>query len=98
MRHFFPAKVLLFGEHRVLRGARALAAPLPSLGVWWCRKNNSVDQDLLRFSSFLANQFSSTMLQWPLLRRDILRGWQLRSDVPFGYGLGSSGTVCAAIC
>ncbi|MEL6274770.1 MAG: mevalonate kinase [Bacteroidota bacterium] len=70
---------------------------MPILGTEWIRRSNKVDYDLLRFVAYLAEKFPASTLQWPLLRRDVLRGWQLRGNVPFGYGLGSSGTVCAAI-
>lgn len=98
MRNFFPAKVLLFGEHRVLRGARALAVPLHTKGVNWTLKPNEPDARLLEFVAYLGKHFALTDLRLHELKTDILAGWQLPGNVPFGYGLGSSGTVCAAIC
>lgn len=97
MRNFFPAKVLLFGEHRVLRGSAALAVPLASKGVKWvCEKE--VDGRLLELADYLEKQFSLADFRLTELRNDLNKGWQLAGNVPFGYGLGSSGTVCAAIC
>lgn len=98
MRSFFPAKVLLFGEHRVLRGARALAVPLNTKGVNWTFKKNEPDSRLIEFVDYLSSHFTLADLRLDKLKTDVLAGWQLPGNVPFGYGLGSSGTVCAAIC
>ncbi|MEM9837043.1 MAG: hypothetical protein AAF828_11105, partial [Bacteroidota bacterium] len=96
MRRHFPAKVLLFGEHRVLRGGRALAVPFPARGAAWVKKAK-VDARLLALVRYLSVHFGARELQLFRLQRDVERGWQLWSNVPIGYGLGSSGTVCAAI-
>lgn len=97
MRNFYPAKILLFGEHRVLRGARALAVPFDRLGAQWTPKGGRPDQRLLAFARYLGTHFSTSLLQHHILLKDLQNGRQLLSNVPTGYGLGSSGTVCAAI-
>lgn len=96
MRNFFPAKVLLFGEHRVLRGASALAVPFPRLGVSWV-KQAEVDDRLIRLAEFIQQNFSTDLIDAKQLLLDVREGWQLSSNVPMGYGMGSSGTVCAAV-
>lgn len=98
MRNFFPAKVLLFGEHRVLRGARALAVPLAQKGAEWVQNVVTPDPRLLDFAAYLSTYFSKDHFNYVQLEADLSQGWQLASNVPFGYGLGSSGTVCAAVC
>lgn len=95
MRQFFPAKVLLFGEHRVLRGAAALAVPYHGLGASWCFGEGS-DQALLKFATFLMREIPAKQIKKDQLEQDMQLGIRLTTTIPFGYGLGSSGTVCAA--
>ncbi len=95
MRQFFPAKVLLFGEHRVLRGASALAVPYHGLGASWCFGQGS-DQVLLDFAAYLIREMPAEQINKTQLTQDLELGLRLSTTIPFGYGLGSSGTVCAA--
>lgn len=95
MRQYFPAKVLLFGEHRVLRGASALAVPYHGLGASW-QFGEASDAILRNFADFLLKEINSTLLNKEKIKRDIQAGLRLSSNIPFGYGLGSSGTLCAA--
>lgn len=95
MRKFFPAKVLLFGEHRVLRGASALAIPYQGLGASW-HFGEPTDAVLSSFATFLIEALRDDQFDKAKLARDVEAGIQLSTSIPFGYGLGSSGTVCAA--
>lgn len=92
----FPAKLLLFGEYVVLAGGDAIAMPLKAFGVRWVQLPVPDDRlrPLLRF--LWANQFQN-LLNLPAFETEIAAGWQLQGNVPQGYGLGSSGTVCAAV-
>lgn len=92
----YPAKIILFGEHTVLQGGRALAVPYPKFGVKW-QQRPSPDGRLLAVLAYLRDHFAETDFNFPQLKRDLEAGWQLVGNVPNGYGLGSSGTVCAAI-
>ncbi|MEO0724451.1 MAG: mevalonate kinase [Bacteroidota bacterium] len=92
-----PAKILLFGEHTILRGSRALAMPLWSRSCSWQQGGSSTQQKGLRsLFSFLENNFT---YHFDLARyvTDLDKGWYLASDIPVGYGLGSSASVCVAI-
>lgn len=95
MRKFFPAKVLLFGEHRVLRGAPALAVPYHGLGASW-HFGEPTDAVLSSFATFLLKELGDDRFDKAKLARDVEAGIQLSTSIPFGYGLGSSGAVCAA--
>lgn len=95
MGNTFPAKVLLFGEHTVLRGGRGLAVPYQRLSLRWVK--DRPDETLLRFCDYLKKEFSQGYLDTNALEDDLLEDWQLVGDIPTGYGLGSSGAVCAAI-
>ncbi|MEM8582853.1 MAG: hypothetical protein AAGF87_01225 [Bacteroidota bacterium] len=92
----FPAKVLLFGEHTVLYEGQALAIPFERFAARWVQKA-VVDQRLLDFGNYLRKSEKINWLLTDQLLEDVTNGWQLASNVPLGYGVGSSGTVCAAV-
>ena len=94
----FPAKLLLFGEHVLLLGATALAVPVPAFGgqwAWGAHFDRHHDR-LLQFSGSEALQ-SLEIIDTEQFRRDLEAGLFFQSNIPTGYGLGSSGALCAAI-
>ena len=95
MSRQYPAKILLYGEHTVLRGGRGLAVPYPGLSLRWAR--SSPDERLLAFCDYLKVAIPGSLLNTSLLEDHLLEDWRLEGDIPTGYGLGSSGAVCAAI-
>jgi mevalonate kinase len=99
MRHY-PSKLLLFGEHILLLGARALAVPVPKFWGRWAETTPGTPADLAGALAAFAN--SATLgaigiLDIPRFKADIRRGLYFQSTIPQGYGLGSSGALCAAI-
>lgn len=92
----YPAKLLLLGEHTILRGSRALAIPLPSRYCYWVQQAGAVDTQLKRFADYLA-EHSPDHFAHAQLQAELSAGWQLATTIPVGYGLGSSGAVCVAI-
>lgn len=94
----YPAKVILFGEYTVLLGGDILAAPYGEYFSSWQLAENS-DQRLLDFVDYLF-ELDSEALDFKLLlqlHELVLHGWQLKSTITIGAGLGSSGSVVAAI-
>ena len=91
----YPAKVLLFGEHTVLRGGRGLAVPYEDLSLHW--EESRPDESLLRFCDYLKEKVSPSILDTNLLEDCLLEDWRLAGNIPVGYGLGSSGAVVAAV-
>jgi mevalonate kinase len=87
---------LLLGEHIVLRGGRALAIPYPRFGARWVQAD-AADERLTAFAEYLATHFSAADIDVAAFRQSVADGLRLHSDIPVGYGLGSSGTVCAAV-
>ena len=91
----YPAKVLLFGEHTVLRGGRGLAVPYARRSLRWVQ--DKPDERLLRFCDYLKVALPAELFDAGALEDQLLADWCLTGDIPTGYGLGSSGAVCAAI-
>jgi mevalonate kinase len=52
---------------------------------------------LVQFSDYLRTTISPELLDSEALADALLSNWRLVGDIPTGYGLGSSGAVCAAI-
>ncbi len=93
----YPAKVLLFGEYVVLLGARALALPLRRFGGEWVWANPSDAQgEALRAFAHSEALAQIAELDVAAFQREVAQGLVFRSDIPMGYGLGSSGALCAA--
>ncbi len=121
----YPGKVLLFGEHAVLAGSRALAVPWPLRYATWAMEPSGIaepkdgdgrgDQsreraqksaeELRKFVRWILSDAGawSDWLDTEALERSFLQNpanghalW-LQSNIPEGYGLGSSGSVCAAV-
>ncbi|WP_420458989.1 hypothetical protein [Neolewinella sp.] len=91
----YPAKILLFGEHIILRGSRGLAVPYPRFTLEWAQ--GEPDPRLLGLCDYLRTCVPAPLLDCELLARDLGKGARLAGNIPTGYGLGSSGAVCAAV-
>lgn len=97
----YPAKLLLFGEHVLLLGASALSVPVPTFNGQWEQASPKADIRGLqmRLSEFAASDLWKEMpgMDVAQLKKDLLYGLFFRSNIPVGYGLGSSGALCAAV-
>jgi mevalonate kinase len=102
----FSGKLLLIGEHSVIDGSRALVIPFPDVSANLVLTHKplagedlSSNHVLFEFASWLKENETSALpkLDIPRLTRDIEQGLYFRSSIPRGYGLGSSGALCAAI-
>lgn len=98
----FPAKILLFGEYTLLKGSKGLAMPFDRFCASFKKLENahSVDR-AFRLNDFCTYLKSSKILSENMdldrLTSDIEQGIYLNSNIPVGYGIGSSGALCAAI-
>lgn len=98
----YPSKLLLFGEHTVNRGSNALAIPYAAFsGEWAYSADFSPQQHLSAFATHLerlqqeGNLLASLDLN--AFRSALSKGLYFDSNIPVGYGLGSSGALCAAV-
>ncbi len=96
----YPAKLLLFGEYAVIHGAKALAIPYNRFyGQWSISETpNQSNITLEKFGKFLAAQESiCKFIDVNRLIADVQEGLYFNSSIPEGYGMGSSGALCAGI-
>lgn len=101
----FSSKLLLFGEHTILRGSAALALPLPLFSGKWAyttpENASTLQRSLAEWCQYLAEQQSKGALETELdlarFNEDLAVGLYFDSNIPNGYGAGSSGALCAAL-
>lgn len=96
------AKLMLFGEYTVLVGSKALAIPFDKYSASWEQlKVNPHKDKLMAFADYLEARVEEGKLPLRLnvsaFRDDVRNGFGLMSDIPIGYGLGSSGALCATV-
>ena len=102
MKDHYWGKLILFGEYSMIYDSNALLIPMKRFSARWEQGSN----DFLRFSSCELLRFAKFLSEDPILAKmidtdafsaDLENGWALASDIPVGYGLGSSGSVVAAV-
>lgn len=100
--HFY-SKLLLFGEFTIINGSAALATTYPAFSGSWITNlvPHALHQPLKDFVAYLFNLEKHNTLKFKLnktqLRNDMNKGLLFQSNIPQGYGLGSSGALCAAL-
>ena len=105
MRERYYSKVILFGEYSMIFDATALMIPLTKFSAQWRFASSlsapgvaASNASLQRFSDYLsALDVISESLDIQRFNYDIAHHLYLDSNVPSGYGLGSSGTLVAAV-
>lgn len=102
MNDLFNAKVLLFGEYAIIKGSMGLALPLPDFNgsLKFIKEQGKIEQKL-RLDEFYEYLKGSDLLSKSMdleqFSLDIKKGCFFDSNIPQGYGVGSSGALCAAI-
>lgn len=93
----YTSKLLLFGEYTIINGSRALAIPYAGYFGKWL-SGTAPDPRLLAFADYLKKkQGVKAYLDLGAFEKDISEGLFFQSNIPVGYGLGSSGALCAAV-
>lgn len=93
----YPAKLFLFGEYTVLSGSRALALPLQLWQGKLKSGSTSPDPHLVSLTHYLREHRVFAEASIEKLRLAVGKGLYFESNIPQGYGVGSSGALCAAI-
>ncbi len=100
----FNGKLLLFGEHIINKGAKGLAVPIDQFSGLF--KLGDLKKKEIRESNKLLELFANYIIHNAELAgqydtnqflEDIERGLYFDSNIPQGYGLGSSGALVAAV-
>lgn len=93
----YPAKLLLAGEYAVLGGGSALGLPYPGFWANWAWQEGP-DESLMAFNQYLAQPGPlHDQLDLHRLESDLSAGLYLQSNIPVSSGMGSSGSVVAAV-
>ena len=99
----FASKILLFGEYTIIKNSDALAIPFNLFDgelVFSPDENKTIDIELQAFSRYLKDiEFEKFGISFDLdsFKFDVSQGLKFKSSIPHGYGVGSSGALCAAI-
>ena len=97
---FFPSKILLFGEYTVISGSDALAMPFDKFRGKWNFNSDKTDKILGFLAKYLNNSEwteLNTTFNYNHILEDINTGLFFDSNIPVGYGAGSSGALTAAV-
>ena len=105
MREHYYSKVILFGEYSMIFDATALMIPLTKFSAQWrfasqldASGGTASNASLQRFADYLSTvDMVKDIIDIQRLNHDLRFNLFLDSNVPSGYGLGSSGTLVAAV-
>ncbi len=109
--NLFYAKIMLFGEYSVIFNSMALTIPYYHFNgeLSFISKDNYTNlefakksnEDLKKYLKYIKNLYTEKQLLCDFnvdkFERDIEKGLYFESTIPQGYGLGSSGALCAAL-
>jgi mevalonate kinase len=93
----YPSKLLLFGEHTVLYGSEALAIPMWIYNGCWSDEIKNYDNYKYMYSYIQWLEENIPDLDHKKIKTDHDSFISVDSNIPIGYGAGSSGMLCAAI-
>lgn len=103
----YYAKILLFGEYGIINDSKGLSIPYnyyqgafkqsENLDGKALKSNASLKRYLVHLKMIQSKGEIIAPLDLESLERDIDNGFYFDSSIPEGYGVGSSGALCAAI-
>ncbi len=97
----FNAKILLFGEYTIINSSHALAIPIDHFSGKLVYGKFSPINDLSSFAEYLDELKKHgdllSGLDVSMFKHEIGIGLYFESNIPQGYGAGSSGALCAAV-
>lgn len=101
----FCSKILLFGEYSIIKDSMGLSIVYPMFDgylTFLSSNNNSIiDSELKTLSQYIEKMIEKNELLFDFdinsFKFDISQGLFFKSTIPQGFGVGSSGALCAAI-
>ena len=101
---YFYSKILLFGEYGIIKNSSGLSIPFKKFNGTLKlndKLNAKVEASNLEIQKFFeyikANTNDLGRFNLQSLKEDISNGLYFDSDIPKGFGVGSSGALVAAI-
>ena len=96
----YSSKILLFGEYSIILNSFGFAIPYPlyngRLKLNAANNDKDSNKKILEFIEYLKINGKNLSLDWLKINRDTTNGLFFKSNIPQGYGLGSSGALVAA--
>lgn len=96
----FFAKILLFGEYGIIENAKGLTIPYNfykgTLKFEDAESHTDSHNSLTEFAAYLKKEMPESF-DFDLFNQDLKNEMYFDSDIPQGYGVGSSGALVAAI-
>ena len=100
----YNGKLILFGEYSMIFGSEALVTPYHSVFGEWSsvanrpsEKASESNENIRKFYEYLLNHDGFRILDLRRFDMELNAGLFLDSNIPLGYGVGSSGALVAAI-
>ena len=99
----FFAKILLFGEYGIIKNSKGISIPFDlfsgALKIGDLNNNeiNQSNLEIKKFNHYLKQNFQENEINFDLMDKDLQNGLYFKSSIPTGYGVGSSGSLVAAI-
>jgi mevalonate kinase len=93
----FHSKILLAGEYTVIEDGYALALPFRKYTGRFEISTNKLQLELHNLYIYLIENNLDIYFDLDQMLVDIKSGLSYKSDIPVGYGLGSSGALIAAL-
>ncbi len=91
----YYSKILLFGEYTVLHGSKALAIPYHGL-YGQLQPSEKASSEMAQFIKFIKANTAETLWDFDRLNQ-LEKSVIFDSNIPIGYGAGSSGALTAAV-
>lgn len=94
----YYSKILLLGEYTIIKGSSALAVPYARYAGHWAlgMRPSSSNTALLQWLDHLRQANVHFDMALDAFAADLERGLLFQSNIPQGYGVGSSGALVAA--
>lgn len=102
----YYSKILLFGEYTVMNGSSVLSIPYKNFsahlvtalqGTGITGETVESNRLLSEYCDFLCDGEAGKYIETARFRQDIDSGLFMESNIPVGYGLGSSGALVASV-
>ena len=93
----YPGKIMLCGEYTVLNGGSSLLVPSAGYSGEWSYQKLKDSRLLTLLDTIKSDNNLESTIDIKAFELEINQGLTFQSNIPIGYGMGSSGALSAAI-